>query len=188
MRLYHDAVTAVADLEGSFNRAPTPEQIIQMEGDMLSNLTDSVYACRETYELLDNLRKRMNHIYKEFQKAACVAYMQITPDEQDKLSKAGCAVGDFASGKPSTKITVASVKRDKSPELYDRFCREVLGVKNEALIESGAIEVHYKYFGEWVTEQVASGGVLPDVMKDIKTYQEFEFRVTKHKAILAGEF
>ena len=184
-QLYQAVVTAAADVEGALNRAPTAEHVIQMDGDILANMTDAIYALRESYNLLDNLRKAVNKQHKELQTAACTLYMQLDPVQQSQLNEAGRVEGEFATGKPSTKTTVATLKRSKSPELYDRFCREVLGVTNEHLIETGAIEAHYVYFSEWVTQQLADGKVLPDVMNQIKQYNELEFGVIKKKAILS---
>jgi len=184
LELYKEIVTAVSLVNASINRAPTPEQVIQMEGDILQNLTDAVYAARESYNLLDEARKAVNGLHKELQHAACTAYMTATPDQVYGFTEAGKVRGEYATGKPGTKVTVEKVQRSKSPEVYDRFCREVLGVTNEALIEAGAVEVHYKYFGEWVSNELAEGRLTQDVFKQIKTYNELEYKVTKTQALL----
>ena len=183
--LFRDAVTAVSELEAAINRTPTAEQLIQQEGNPLAHLTDAIYAVRETYNLIDNLRKNINNTNKQLQQVACVLYLESSPEQQAAFSDSGAVVGEYASGKPKTNVSVASLKREKAPDLYDRFCREVLGVTNQSLIESGAVEVHYKYFGEWLTQQLSEGYVKPDVMDQLKTYNEFEFSVTKKRALLS---
>lgn len=184
-QLYCDVVTAVSQLEGAIDRCPTTEQLIQVEGDTLANFTDCIYAVRESYNLLDSLRKNANKVHKELQTAACAMYMESTPTQKDTMTDTGKVVGEYATGRPAAKVSVESLKRVKCPALYDRFCREMLGVTNESLIESGSIEVHYKYFGDWLTEQLAQGFVTPDVMSEVKQYNEFEFKVTKRKALLS---
>lgn len=184
-QLYQTVVTAAADIEGALNRAPTVEQVIQMDGDMLGNMTDAIYALREAYNLIDNVRKSINNQFKEMQQAACVAYMNADMHQQSLLNGTGRAVGEYATGKPSTKTTVGVVKREKNPALYDRFCREVLGITNEELIEAGAVEAHYVYFSNWVTSQIASGKCLPDVLSQMKQYNELGFDVVKTKPLLS---
>ena len=184
-QLYQAVVTAAADVEGALNRAPTAEHVIQMDGDILANMTDAVYALRESYELIDSLRKSVKRQHEELQRAACALYSQLDPVQQSQLNDTGRVEGEFATGKPSTKTNVTMVKRKKDPELYDRFCREALGVTNTELIESGAIEAHFVHFSDWVTKQVAEGKVLPDVINKMKTYNELGFGVIKKKAILS---
>ena len=184
LQLYKDVVTAVAEVNGAINRSPTPEQVIQMDGDILQNLTDAIYAVRESYDLLDEARKTVNNLHRELQGAACTAYLSATPEQVFAMTESGRTKGEYATGKPGTKVTVEQMKRDKSPELYDRFCREVLGVTNDSLIESGAIEVHYKYFGEWVTNELAEGRMTQDIFKQVKTYNELQYKVIKTKALL----
>lgn len=181
-QLYHEAVTAVAQLEGALNRCPTTEQLIQLEGDTLAHFTDNIYAVRETYNLIDNLRKTVQKMHKDLQTSACALYMEAQPTQ---MTETGKIQGDYATGCPSGKVAVESLKRVKCPALYDRFCREMLGVTNESLIESGSIEVHYKYFGDWLSEQLAKGFVAPEVLSQVKQYNELEFKVTKRKALLS---
>lgn len=184
-QLYHETVTAVAQVEGALNRCPTSEQIMQLDGDTLAHFTDNIYAVREAYNLVDNLRKTIQRTHKELQTVACALYMEATPDQKDSMTETGKVIGEYASGSPAPKVSVESLKRVKCPALYDRFCREVLGVTNESLIESGSIEVHYKYFGDWLTQQLSEGYVQPEVMSEVKQYNEFEFKVTKRKALLS---
>lgn len=185
LALFHEAMLAVTGLEAAINRTPTAEQLIQKEGNPLAHLTDAIYAARETYNLLDNLRKAVNRVNKKLQQTACVLYLESSPAQQAEFSDTGSVIGEYATGKPKTNTSVESLKRVKSPELYDRFCREVLGVTNESLIQSGAVEVQYKYFGEWITQQLADGYVKPDVMDQVKTYNEYEFSVTKKRPLLS---
>ena len=185
LALFQETMTAVTSLEASINRTPTPEQLIQGPGDSLANLTDAIYAVRESYKLIDNLRKQVDKANKQLQQTACVLYLESSPSQQAEFSDTGAVIGEYASGKPKTNTSVESLKRVKSPELYDRFCREVLGVTNESLIEAGAVEVHYRYFGEWITQQLSEGYVKPDVMDQLKTYNEFEFSVTKKRGLLS---
>lgn len=189
LQLYQAAVNAVAQVEAALNCCPTNEQIAEgsvHEGtDMLKNFTDNIYAIRETHALIDTLRKTLQTNHKALQTYACALYMEATPEDRDQMTETGKVVGDYATGYPSPKVSVETLKRVKCPELYDRFCKEVLGVTNESLVQSGSIEVHYKYFGDWLTEQLAQGYVQPEVMSEVKQYNEFEFKVTKKKALLS---
>jgi len=183
--LYQESMTAVTNLEAAINRTPTAEQLIQQDGNPLAHLADAIYATRETYKLLDNLRKTVDKVNKQLQQIACVLYIESSPSQQAEFSDTGAVVGEYATGKPKTNTSVESLKRAKAPELYDRFCREVLGVTNESLIQAGAVEVHYRYFGDWITQQLSEGYVKPDVMDQIKTYNEYEFSVTKKRGLLS---
>lgn len=184
-QLYQTVVTAAAEIEAALGRAPTVEQVIQMDGDILGNMTDAIYALRESFNLADNIRKAINKQFKEMQQAACAAYMSADIHQQSLLNEAGRAVGEYATGKPSTKTAVSILKREKNPSLYDRFCRECLGVTNDELIHSGAVEVHYVYFSDWVTNQIAEGKCLPEVLSEMKQYNELGFDVVKKKPILS---
>lgn len=181
-QLHLQAVTAVAELESAINRCPTTEQLIQLEGDMLANFTDNIYAMRETYGILDRLRKTVKKLHEDLQTVACALYMEAQPTQ---MTETGRIQGDYATGHPVGKVAIGQLKREKCPALYDRFCREMLGVTNESLIESGSIEVHYKYFGDWLSEQLAKGFVAPEVLSQVKQYNELEFKVTKRKALLS---
>lgn len=183
LALYKAAIDAVHTIEEHLaeHAAPTPATIISDASNVLADLTDAVYAARETETLLDNLRKRVSKLHTNLQIAACTVYRE---SDITELVEAGGAIGDYASGKPLIKTAVAAIRRDRMPELYDRFCREVLGITNESLIQSGAVEVHYAYFSEWLTQRLNDGEPMPACLLDQKQYQDMKFSVSKRRSLL----
>lgn len=175
---FHTLVNSLSVLKSTMAKVPQPlEAVADTTGDPLGNLADLVYVLREAEALAIELKRDLSKLKSAAEMTACHVWQNYPP-------AIGEAVGEYCTGKPHFKKALADIKRDGNEEVYDRFCREVLHVLDQRVIESGAIAIHYQRFSDWYSQCLADGQAFDDVVNTLKGYTELHFSVKKTRGLL----
>jgi len=133
---------------------------------------DTAYACRETNNILDELKKKINRISTI---AQTVASVSMTAMQEERIK----TLHVTATTKPRMWFKIVT-RRDSNPEEHDRLLT-ALGVPKH-IAESEAVRIHPPKFCDYMTELVGKGEDVPvDVAKVTAT--ELGLRLVRRKDI-----
>lgn len=162
----------------AINTLPNTQEIIASAagnpGRALAELIDAGFAIDTVLKNLEELEKNLKTRKEGIEKAATAIYVAYPAFQQTIETPHTKAVISYKTKHSELRRTT------ENAEVYDRFCREVLHVASEEIIQAGVICTYYPGWTEYITAIEAAGGSLPQGLeKAFKEYHEIKVSYRK---------
>lgn len=137
---------------------------------------DTIYVLKKTAELLKETRAAVNRKHDLFNAIA----VSLAAEEGELTVRT-----EWCTMTCSTKVSTQVPTLAKTPQAYEVFCKEVLGITSEEVIESGMVSIHYERWSEFYTAMLQAGKDIPPLLaRELKQYDASKTIVRKKRDLL----
>ena len=151
------------------------KQVPDPSADQEEN-ADTLYVLKRSAELLKEVRAKVMRKHDVFN-TITVAMAAETGELTIRT--------DWCTVTCSTRVATEVPTLTKSPEMYERFLREVLNIKDQEVIDAGVIQIHYEHWSEYYTSMLGQGkDISPELTASLKRYDASKTVVRKKKDLL----
>lgn len=169
---------ATDNISTAANKLPSTQDIIAgatgNPGRALDELIDAGFALSEVLKNLEELEKLVKTRKEAIEKAATAIYVSYPAFQQTIQTKYTKAVISYKTKHSELRRT------QQNADVYDRFCREVLKIASEEIIQAGVVCTYYPGWSEYITALQAAGYSLPaGLEKAFKEYNEIKVSYRK---------
>lgn len=169
---------ATDNISTAANKLPSTQDIIAgaagNPGRALDELIDAGFALSEVLKNLEELEKLVKTRKETIEKAATAIYVSYPAFQQTIETKHTKATISCKTKHPELRRT------PQNADVYDKFCREVLKITSEEIIQAGVVATYYPGWAEYISALSAAGESLPDGLdKAFKEYKEIKVAYRK---------
>lgn len=164
------------ELHGAVMSSLTRLEEMKAEVDMdRDELADTLYVLDRAEKLLEEHRKTVT---KARERAAKLLMLWMNAHEKDKVQTRWCTAS------LRTKLCTRTPSALKEGELYRLFLTQILGVNNDAVIDSGVVNIHFPKWEAMYTAMCERGEDLPPELASLQPYDTSTITVRKRKDLL----
>lgn len=157
----------------AYERILEIRELTKAQTDM-NELADWVYALRESYTFVDNLRKDIKAAMETCEKLACLFWIEMQDGDPIKT--------EYVTATPKVKMIASIPSKKKDPEQYAKLMN-FLGVDEKLYDEIEVVRPHWPGFVEMVSQLAEKGLPLPDGIDPTKTFPQYSLIVRKQKGV-----
>ena len=155
------------------SRIPKMQELFE-SATTLDEITDTIYAIRDSVEYLENIRKELNKIKYQLEQMACVAILA-------RNEKSCCTEYCCGTKRMSQDFSIPTKKKD--PKRYNELMA-TLGIPQQ-VTDRELVRVHWPAFKEYCAELQERGENPPAGIDPKNGHPCYSVAIRKKKDILA---